>query len=162
MCSASEGMMARVLAIVVNITVDGVPVSSLYGCVAPNDGRVCSDHGTCIDSVCVCTPPWTGVHCATDGTLSASTDSTSVIIPAVVAPVVAGLGLLIIVAALVIAMVMWRARRRLHDDDWEIDPTELDMGDQLGAGGYGTVHKAKWKGTVVRRRAARPRRRPPG
>ncbi|QBZ81599.1 Serine/threonine protein kinase, catalytic domain containing protein [Pandoravirus celtis] len=149
MCSASEGMMARVLAIVVNITVDGVPVSSLYGCVAPNDGRVCSDHGTCIDSVCVCTPPWTGVHCATDGTLSASTDSTSVIIPAVVAPVVAGLGLLIIVAALVIVIVMWRARRRLHDDDWEIDPTELDMGDQLGAGGYGTVHKAKWKGTEV-------------
>ena len=26
---------------------------------------------------------------------------------------------------------------------------ELDMGEQLGAGGYGEVHKAVWKGTEV-------------
>nr|UDO47013.1 serine/threonine protein kinase [Pandoravirus massiliensis] len=151
MCSASEGMMARVLAIVVNITVDGVPVSSLYGCVAPEDGLLCSNHGTCIDSACVCTPPWTGTHCATDSSSSSSTDSSlsSTVIPAVVVPVVVGLAALIVLGVLVIVAVLWRARRRRDNDDWEIDPAELDMGDQLGAGGYGTVHKAKWKGTEV-------------
>jgi serine/threonine protein kinase/ABC-type phosphate transport system substrate-binding protein len=150
MCSASEGMMARVLAIVVNITVEGVPVSSLYGCVAPHDGLLCSNHGTCISSRCVCDSPWVGSYCQTDGTPSPDSSSLATLVPAIVVPLVVGLVTLVaIVLVAAIVATAWRARRRRDQDGWEIDPNELEMGDQLGAGGYGTVHKAKWKGTDV-------------
>jgi len=148
MCGVSPIMMQRALATIVNITVNGVHVSSLYGCVGP-DGSLCSNHGTCISSACVCSQPWTGTYCAVDGTQTASTDSAvGVIVPAVVVPVVFVLLALALVVIVVVVWVAIRARRRLADD-WEIDPKELEMGDQLGAGGYGTVHKASWKGTEV-------------
>lgn len=30
------------------------------------------------------------------------------------------------------------------DPDWEIDPDALHIGDKLGEGEFGVVHKAKW------------------
>jgi predicted Ser/Thr protein kinase len=36
-----------------------------------------------------------------------------------------------------------------RSDDWEIEYDELEVGEQLGAGSYGAVHKATWKGTEV-------------
>lgn len=41
-----------------------------------------------------------------------------------------------------------RLQRRTKGD-WEIDYSELEMGEQLGTGGYGEVNKAMWKGTEV-------------
>jgi serine/threonine protein kinase len=34
-------------------------------------------------------------------------------------------------------------------DEWEIDINKLELGEQLGAGGHGQVHKGLWKGTEV-------------
>ncbi|KAJ8297441.1 LOW QUALITY PROTEIN: hypothetical protein KUTeg_023972 [Tegillarca granosa] len=34
-------------------------------------------------------------------------------------------------------------------DKYEIDPNEIEIGEQLGAGCFGTVHKGKWRGYVV-------------
>ena len=41
-----------------------------------------------------------------------------------------------------------RLQRRTKGD-WEIDYSELEMGEQLGTGGYGEVNKAMRKGTEV-------------
>lgn len=30
------------------------------------------------------------------------------------------------------------------DPDWEIDPASLQIGEKLGEGEFGVVHKAKW------------------
>ncbi len=40
-------------------------------------------------------------------------------------------------------------RKGNQSDDWEIDYDELEVGEHLGSGGYGEVHKAVWKGTEV-------------
>lgn len=34
-------------------------------------------------------------------------------------------------------------------EEWVIDPSELEWGDVLGAGGFGEVRKAMWRGTEV-------------
>jgi hypothetical protein len=58
----------------------------------------------------------------------------------------------VIVLALIctVTAVSMAIKRRAHGDrDWEINYDELDMGEQLGAGGFGEVYKAMWKGTEV-------------
>jgi hypothetical protein len=50
---------------------------------------------------------------------------------------------------LVIVVVVLLRRKGSGNDDWEIEYDELEVGEQLGAGGYGEVHKATWKGTEV-------------
>lgn len=47
-----------------------------------------------------------------------------------------------------------RARRSgnstlIQEEDWIIDPRELEIGDLLGTGGFGEVHRAVWRGTDV-------------
>jgi serine/threonine protein kinase len=61
-----------------------------------------------------------------------------------VSAVVAGL-----LVVLVIVVVVLVRRKGSGSDDWEIEYDELEVGEQLGAGGYGEVHKATWKGTEV-------------
>ncbi len=65
----------------------------------------------------------------------------------VVIPVSSAILLLLLCAVIVIVVVVQRRRRKR--DDWEIDYNELDIKDQLGAGGFGEVHRAMWKGTDV-------------
>jgi serine/threonine protein kinase len=48
-----------------------------------------------------------------------------------------------------VALLIVIKRRSDQSDDWEIEYDELEVGEQLGAGGYGAVHKATWKGTEV-------------
>lgn len=60
----------------------------------------------------------------------------------------AALLLLLLLCLLVVLLVIIRRKGRTSDD-WEIEYTELEIGEQLGAGGYGEVHKATWKGTEV-------------
>ena len=51
--------------------------------------------------------------------------------------------------AVMVALLIVIKRRSDQSDDWEIEYDELEVGEQLGAGGYGAVHKATWKGTEV-------------
>ena len=36
----------------------------------------------------------------------------------------------------------------LSHGKWEIDPTELTLGEELGSGQFGVVRRGKWKGTI--------------
>ncbi len=56
--------------------------------------------------------------------------------------------LLLLLCLFVVLLVIIRRKGRTSDD-WEIEYSELEVGEQLGAGGYGEVHKATWKGTEV-------------
>jgi serine/threonine protein kinase len=55
---------------------------------------------------------------------------------------------LCLLCSVIVVLVATRRRRRL-DDDWEIDFDELEVGEVLGIGGFGQVHKAVWKDTEV-------------
>lgn len=118
-------------------------------CLAP-DGSVCSGNGVCVGGACQCTLAGTSSEllCAsTNGTAAASSDSSSktlAIALGVSLPVAA-----LLVLLLVVALVVARLRRRREHNSWEIDFAELEMGPQLGAGGFGEVHRAVWKGTDV-------------
>jgi serine/threonine protein kinase len=61
---------------------------------------------------------------------------------------VASIVLCALVALIVVLMIIIR-RKGNKSDDWEIDYSELDVGEHLGAGGFGEVHRATWKGTEV-------------
>jgi len=52
--------------------------------------------------------------------------------------------LLVLLACIVLLLLMMALRRR-EQDGWEIDYEELEMGDMLGSGGFGEVHRAMWK-----------------
>ena len=42
-----------------------------------------------------------------------------------------------------------RAQRRDSNDDWEINPAEVRIGQRIGSGSYGTVYKGIWHGTCA-------------
>jgi hypothetical protein len=137
----------------INVTCQGVAVSSLVGCVDETDGRLCSDRGTCAaGGRCLCREGWTGRLCELEASsLSSSSDSqtTLAIALGVALPVV---GLLLCVALLAVIVGVWVGSRRGGDryrKDYYIDMTELEIGPQLGQGGFGEVYKATWKGTEV-------------
>jgi hypothetical protein len=78
---------------------------------------------------------------------------------------------LALLVGLIVVLIVVIHRKSNHSNDWEISYDELDIGEQLGAGGYarpaliiqhavcltttgrqyryGEVHKATWKGTEV-------------
>jgi len=58
-------------------------------------------------------------------------------------PVLGLAGLLLICALVTVA------RKNRSKNDYEIDFKELIIGNRIGFGSYGNVHKAEWKGTEV-------------
>jgi ABC-type phosphate transport system substrate-binding protein len=140
----SAAVMQRTIALLDSVTSNSQKVFSLAGCVY--NGTICSNQGTCAGgTTCACNSTRTGQWCE----LEAST-SNSVIIAAVlgsVLPIILLLALVVVVAVIIMAVVV--SRRSQMDNDWEISFEELEIGEQLGAGGYGEVHKAMWKGTEV-------------
>ncbi len=70
----SPNLLKKIISILVNITCDGEPVSSLYGCVS--DGVVCSGQGTCTNNKCVCDSGYKGTFCETIVTTSSSDSGT--------------------------------------------------------------------------------------
>ncbi len=57
--------------------------------------------------------------------------------------------LLIVVPLIVIAVVLLVLRLTKRKPEWEINPDEVELGEPLGMGGYGSVYKARWRGTEV-------------
>jgi len=131
-----------------SVTCEGVHVSQLYGCVT-EDGLLCSDHGTCTEGVCSCEAGWVGSLCDTVDSRSSDSSSSPVLGLAlgIALPVV----VLIVCLALLVVLIVFLAMRRGKESegDYYIPIEELELGDLLGAGGFGEVYKAKWKGTEV-------------
>jgi ABC-type phosphate transport system substrate-binding protein len=126
-------------------TCAGVPVSSVYGCISGSGSELCSGFGSCVSNSCLCNSGREGQYCQLVSSSSAA-DSLAVIL-GVVLPVAAAIALLLCLVA--VAAWYWARLRRGGRDDWEINYDELEVGDLLGSGGYGEVHRAMWKGTEV-------------
>ena len=72
--------------------------------------------------------------------------STAALIAGMLGGLLPALGFLVIV---VVVLLLYRQRHRREKNEWEIDMGELEMEQVLGAGGYGEVYKARWRGTEV-------------
>jgi hypothetical protein len=142
----SPTFFASLLGQLISITCGGQPSSPLFGCVS--NGQLCSNHGTCPNSACICASGWEGTFCQT--AIKSSATSTTTIIAATLGSVLPAILLLICLAVGIVAAVVLIGRRyRMQGADWEISLDELEMEQHLGTGGYGEVYKAKWRGTEV-------------
>jgi hypothetical protein len=147
----SEVVMRRLLNSFANITCDGQPSFSLYACV--NNGTLCTNNGNCSTTTytCQCSAGWEGQYCDVVSSSSSSSDQLGVILGATLGTALPALCLLLLVlVGVIVGLMVQLERKKRQKDDWEIDADELEMGEQLGAGGYGTVHRAKWRGTESR------------
>jgi len=142
-----------------NVTVDGrIAATNLTRrtCFSSANGTLCNNNGYCYEGACVCTAHnAAGALCAfVAADASGGGGGGGISAGAIVGIVIGSVSgvvllafLLLILVVLVLAYVI--KSRSEPDDDWNIAFDELEIGEQLGAGGYGTVHKAKWKGGDV-------------
>ncbi|SPN79556.1 Serine/Threonine-protein kinase [Brazilian cedratvirus IHUMI] len=126
-----------------NFTFQGVQVSAIAPCVY--DGTLCSEQGTCQQGVCVCNPGREGEFC--EKVSSSSSSDLLTILLAVLLP--AGFVLVVCLFAILALVLFFTLRRKEEESAWQIDMDELEMGEDLGSGGFGEVNKALWKGTEV-------------
>jgi tRNA A-37 threonylcarbamoyl transferase component Bud32 len=147
----SKLVRARILDIVANVTCGGEHVGSLYNCI--HEGTLCSDHGQCRNmelsgsgASCLCDSGYEGDHCQT---LTANSGSDVPLAPILGSIIPVGVVAFVVLLVAMVIMFVWARRTREREGDWEVDMSELEMGEQLGSGGYGEVHKAVWKGTEV-------------
>jgi preprotein translocase subunit YajC len=85
-----------------------------------------------------------GSYCESE---ESSSDS-SVLLGALLGTLVPAV-LALIIVVIVVGLIVWLRSRGRDEDEWEVDLDELEVGEELGTGGYGTVHRAVWKGTEV-------------
>jgi hypothetical protein len=130
------------LEFVANMTCQGQHVSSVYNCIYQR--TICSDHGVCSAGACLCSSGYEGEYCET----ATSTSDTS-LAPILGSIIPAAVIALLVMGCVVLGLLVCIRMRRIKEDEWEVEISELEMGEQLGAGGYGEVHKAVWKGTEV-------------
>ncbi|ELR24201.1 serine/threonine protein kinase [Acanthamoeba castellanii str. Neff] len=138
LASSDKSLQRRMLNQLQNFTCGGVAVSELYGCI--NDGELCSGAGVCANNA-----GREGQYC--ESVASSSSDRSVTVILATIFPV--GLVVLGVGACLAVMIIALARCKKKKSDDWEISYDELEVGRQLGAGGFGVIHKAVWKGTEV-------------
>ena len=119
----------------------------------PDSSIICSANGYCYQGACVCTAVGArGPLCAMEsGGDGGSTGGLSggAIAGISIAVALPFLALLALVTATVLASFMWRRRPAQSDQEWTIDFDEIQLGDQLGQGGFGEVYRAKWRDSDV-------------
>ncbi len=143
--SKSSAIKRRMVSQLSRVRCNGQPASSIYSCIM-ND-MVCSDHGVCVNSRCQCDDGFSGSYCQSN---SSSSDDTGTILALSLGIAIPAVGILLLIMACVIACLCCFARKKGGGrNDWEISTDELEMGDPLGAGGYGEVYRARWRGTEV-------------
>ncbi|ALD61916.1 Ser/Thr kinase [Mollivirus sibericum] len=124
-------------------------VSALAACIDPSTGIICSDRGTCNTESgrCSCPKDWEGSLCQYAQEDSSSSDSL-VIGLAIGIPSAFALLICLAASAIILAFVL-TARRRSRAEDWEVDPDEIELGEELGQGGYGMVRRGMWRNGEV-------------
>jgi len=114
------------------------------------DGEICSNHGTCLDGKCICELGYSGTVCQTNDLAVQSSSDTSTIIGLSVGLPVGFLFLLLLLGVLLLAGFMYyRKKMKRTDRLWMVNWNELEIGEQIGTGSYGAVHKAEWNGSEV-------------
>ncbi len=78
MAAQVDYLSKRLLNLLVDITCDGVHMSTLYGCVS--DGVICSNNGVCVNSKCQCSEEFTGEFCQNARVSAQSSSSSSLAI----------------------------------------------------------------------------------
>eukprot|EP01087_Luapelamoeba_hula_P003945 TRINITY_DN138_c0_g1_i2.p1 TRINITY_DN138_c0_g1~~TRINITY_DN138_c0_g1_i2.p1 ORF type:complete len:1733 (-),score=273.96 TRINITY_DN138_c0_g1_i2:43-5241(-) len=107
-----------------------------------SNSKICSDNGVCSDGACLCRSGWSGKYCADDG----SVDLSVVYIVALTVGVPGICLCCILFIIITMLIVVWK---RPVDRPWAVDFSEIELKQQIGAGGYGAVHKAIWKDSDV-------------
>ncbi|AVL95162.1 putative serine/threonine protein kinase receptor [Moumouvirus australiensis] len=143
LASSNPELKSTILNLLKTFNFEGQSVSSYANCIY--EGTICSDLGTCNNNSCICNSGRTGQYC--EQIISESGDKIVTIVLATIIPFAFIVCLMIIIFTVVI-VVLLRFRRQV-DDEWEIDFDEIELGESLGTGGFGTVYKATWKGTEV-------------
>nr|WIL04199.1 serine/threonine-protein kinase/receptor [Cedratvirus lena] len=126
-----------------NFTFQGVQVSQIAPCIV--DGTICSDQGTCDQGVCSCNQGRTGEYC--EKLSSSSSSDLLTILLAILLPL--GFVLVLCFSIILFLVLFFTLRRKEEDSVWQISMDELELGEDLGRGGFGEVNKALWKGTEV-------------
>eukprot|EP01087_Luapelamoeba_hula_P003949 TRINITY_DN138_c0_g2_i1.p1 TRINITY_DN138_c0_g2~~TRINITY_DN138_c0_g2_i1.p1 ORF type:complete len:1696 (-),score=223.93 TRINITY_DN138_c0_g2_i1:132-5219(-) len=129
-----------VLETLATVKCNGVYALTLSGCLT--DGTICSDHGSCVDGSCFCKLGYTGTFCEN----TPSETSTSTIYIAVFTTVIPICFIVCCVLLIVAGIVLCLKPK---DRPWAVDFSEIELKQQIGAGGYGAVHKAIWKDSDV-------------
>eukprot|EP01087_Luapelamoeba_hula_P007745 TRINITY_DN1900_c1_g1_i1.p1 TRINITY_DN1900_c1_g1~~TRINITY_DN1900_c1_g1_i1.p1 ORF type:complete len:1690 (-),score=189.26 TRINITY_DN1900_c1_g1_i1:61-5130(-) len=130
----------QVLEALATIQCNGDAAFAIAGCL--QKGIICSGHGSCVNGGCLCQPEYTGTFCEGQG----STGDNSTIFLAVfltVIPLI--ICCLVVLAIAIVALLILRPREK----PWAVDFAEIELKQQIGAGGYGAVHKAIWKDSDV-------------
>lgn len=129
-----------------SVSFEGQPVSSIYGCIT--NGTLCSTNGVCQSGGnCKCNSGYIGTHCQT--ALVASYLVEAVPLQPILGSILpVGILIFLGITTLIAAVILIKRNKR-QKDEWEIDVNELETNEQLGAGGYGEVYRATWKGTEV-------------
>ncbi|QTF49773.1 putative serine/threonine-protein kinase/receptor [Acanthamoeba polyphaga mimivirus] len=143
LASSDPQLRSVVLDLLKNFKFEDESVSSYANCIY--QGSICSNFGTCIESACICNSSRTGTYC--EKIITDSENNTLIIILATVIPIACIFGLLLLTLLIVIIFLL--KHRNTTNNDWEIDFSELEIGETLGTGGYGEVYKSIWKGTEV-------------
>ncbi|BCS82726.1 putative serine/threonine-protein kinase [Cotonvirus japonicus] len=124
------------------MTFNGTTISSIANCI--QSGTICNNQGICTNNSCNCHSGKTGQYC--ELIVSDSSDQTLVIVLSIVIPIVI---LIVLLMISMLILIVFLLRKRTPNDEWEIDFDELEIGESIGNGGFGTVNKALWKGTEV-------------
>ncbi len=123
---------AKMAQLLTSTMCDNATVSSFAACVS--GGSVCSDRGVCdISGVCQCDAGFTGTYC--ESLKSDSGSDTTVLLAALLGSLIPA-AILLCLIVVVVGLVVWVRSRREKEDEWEVDVDELEMGEELGTGGY--------------------------
>eukprot|EP01087_Luapelamoeba_hula_P014010 TRINITY_DN4045_c1_g1_i2.p1 TRINITY_DN4045_c1_g1~~TRINITY_DN4045_c1_g1_i2.p1 ORF type:complete len:1175 (+),score=133.84 TRINITY_DN4045_c1_g1_i2:590-4114(+) len=142
--SLPASMESRILETLATIECQGSPALDIAGCLL--NGIICASHGSCVDGACVCNGNYKGTFCTESADSGISGDTTAYIAAFATAfPLLFCCCVLILVASSIIIFIFARP----SDKAWAVDFDELELKQQIGAGGYGAVHKAVWKDSDV-------------
>jgi hypothetical protein len=111
----------------------------VYECIF--NGTFCNNKGDCTNGQCRCYVGWEGDHCE-QLTSSLSADSTDVVLGAVLGSVIPVM-LILAVLLVCLALVAIRTSRKKQHNEWEMNFEELELAEQLGAGGYAQADNAR-------------------